>query len=57
MTVKELKAIINDLSDDTEIEINSIWSDELQGYNPSTCSGFYHETDNKVYLTPEIINL
>ena len=57
MTIKELKAIINDLSDDTEIEINSIWNDELQGYDSSACSGFYHETDNIVYLTPETVSL
>lgn len=57
MTVKKLKAIINDLNDDTEIEINSIWNDESQSYDSSVCSGFYHKTDNKVYLTPETISI
>ena len=55
MTIKELKEIIKGLPDDTEIEINSVWDENLEELTPSSCSGFYHEADNKVYLTPDII--
>lgn len=55
MRVKELKEIINDLPDETEIEINSVWNgDELI---PVGCSGFYHEQRKKVFLTPDEISI
>ncbi len=55
MTVGELREIIKDLSDDTEVEINSIWDDDAQELTPSECSGFYHEQRHKVFLTPDRI--
>lgn len=57
MTVRELKEIIKDLSDDTEVEINSIWDDDAQELTPSGCSGFYHEQRRKVFLTPDSISI
>lgn len=57
MTVGELKEIIKDLSDDTEVEINSILDDDTQELIPSACSGFYHEQRKKVFLTPDRISI
>lgn len=57
MTVKELKQMIANLPDNAEVEINSVWNEELQELTPVSCDGFYHETDNKVYLTPDIISM
>lgn len=57
MTVGELREIIKDLSDDTEIEINSVWNEDKQELTPSECSGFYHEQRKKVFLTPYEISI
>ena len=57
MKVKDMKEIIKDLDDDVEIEVNSILDEDTNELMPSSCDGFYHEKDNKVYLTPEVIAL
>ena len=57
MTVKDLKEIIKDLPDNTEIEINSVWDDDAQELTPSECSGFYHKQRQKVFLTPDKISI
>ena len=57
MTVGELREIIKDLPNETEVEINSIWDDDSQELTPSTCSGFYHEQRKKVFLTPDYISI
>ena len=58
MTVKELKELIKDLPDDTEVEANAIWDDNKQELTPSPINdAFYHKKDNKVYMTPEIISM
>lgn len=55
MTVGEIKAM--NLPDDTEIKINSVWSEDIQDLTAVSCGGFYHEKDNKVYLTPDMISI
>ena len=55
MTVGDFKKIIKYISDDTEIEINSILDENDGELKPSACSGFYHKQQNKVFLTPDII--
>lgn len=55
MTIGEIKAM--NLPDDTEIKINSVWDEEKQELTAVSCDGFYHEKDNKVYLTPDVIAL
>lgn len=57
MTIGGLRKIIKDLSDDTEVEINSIWDNDAQELTPSECSGFYHEQRQKVFLTPNRISI
>ena len=57
MTVKDLKEIIKDLPDNTEIEINSVWDDDAQELTPSACGGFYHKQIKKVFLTPDRISI
>ena len=57
MTLGELRKIIKDLSDDVEVEINSIWNDDIQELTPSSCSGFYHEQERKLFLTPDEISI
>lgn len=57
MTVGELREIIKDLPDDTEVEINSIWDDGTQELTPSACAGFYHRQRKKVFLTPDKISI
>ncbi len=57
MTVREMKEIINNLPDNTEIEINSVWNEDIQDLTPTGCSGFYHEGRKKVFLTPDVIEL
>ena len=34
---------------------NRVWNEEKQELTPSSCEAFYHEKDNKVYITPEVI--
>lgn len=55
MTVGEIKAM--NLPDNTEIKINSVWNENEQDLNAVSCDGFYHEKDNKVYLTPDVISI
>ena len=55
MTFGELKAL--NITDDTEIEINSVWNEDLQDLTPVKCDGFYHEKDKKIYLTPYTISI
>ena len=55
VTVGEIQAM--NLPDDTEIEINSVWCEDTQELTSVECSGFYHEKDNKVHLTPDIISI
>lgn len=57
MTVRELKEIIENLSDNTEIKINSVWDDNLKELTPVDCDGFYSEKYNKVYFTPFEISI
>lgn len=57
MTVGELREIIKDLPNETEVEINSIWDENAQELTPSACGGFYHEQRNKVFLTPDRISI
>lgn len=57
MTVGELKEIIKDLPDNTEIEINSVWNEDIQELTPSECSGFYHVQRKKIFLTPNEISI
>lgn len=57
MTVGDMKAIIKDLDDNVEIEINSVWDEEADDLTPVSCSGFYHEQKGKVFLTPDEIGL
>ena len=53
MTVGDIRKM--DLPDDVEIQINSVFDTEHNDLKPVDCDGFYHEKDNKVYLTPSII--
>lgn len=57
MTVGELREIIKDLPNETEVEINSIWDENAQKLTSSACSGFYHEQRKKVFLTPDTISI
>lgn len=57
MTVKELKEIIKDLPNETEVEINSVWDEDAQELTPVGCDGFYHKQRNKVFLTPDEISI
>ena len=57
MTLRELREIIKDLPDDVEVEINSIWNEDIQELTPSSCSGFYHEQERKIFLTPDEISI
>lgn len=57
MKVKEIKTLINSLSDDVEIEINSI-CDKNGEWEPSPiCEAHYCKKDNKVYITPDVISI
>ena len=56
MNVKELKALINNLPDNVEVEINSIFQDgewELSEISEA----HYDERRNKVVITPEIVSI
>lgn len=55
MTIGEIKAM--NLPDDTEIKINAVWNEEKQELISTSCDGFYHKEDNKIYLTPNVIAL
>ena len=57
MNIKEFKAIINNLPDETIIEINSIWSREKIELEPSSiCEAHYDEKKKKVFITPEKVS-
>ena len=47
MKVKDMKSIIQDLDDEVDIEVNSVWDEEKKELTPSSCEAFYHE---KVFL-------
>lgn len=56
MNIKELKALINNLPDNVEVEINSIFQDgewELSEISEA----HYDEGRNKVIITPEIVSI
>ena len=56
MNVKELKDLINNLPDDAEVEINSIFQDgewELSEISEA----HYDERRKKVIITPEIVSI
>ena len=55
MKIKDLKELIKDKDDDMEVQINSIFDSLNNVWKPSDCDGFFHEKDNKIYLTPHII--
>lgn len=55
MTIRELNEM--NLPDDTEVQINSVYDKDINDLRPVSCSGFYHENDKKVYLTPDAISL
>ena len=56
MNVKELKALINNLPENAEVEINSIFQDGE--WVPSEISeAHYDEHSNKVLITPEIVSI
>ena len=57
MKVKDMREIIQDLDDDVEIEVNSVLDEDTNELRPTSCDGFYHKKNNKVYITPEIIAL
>lgn len=54
-TVGDLRKL--DIPDDVEIKINSVYDSEHEEYVPVPCAGFYHEKDNKIYLTPDTISI
>lgn len=56
MTVKEMKNIINDLPDDTEIEVNSVCGGEEYTLSPIS-EAHYCNIRNKVCITPVIISV
>lgn len=55
MTVGDIRKM--NIPDDVEIEINSVWDKEEQEFTPTPCSGFYHDGDKLIYLTPDIISI
>ena len=57
MTVKEIKALINSLSDDVEVEINSIYDENREWESSSICEAHYCEKSNKLYITPDVISI
>ncbi len=57
MTAKELKELIANVPDETLIKINSILDSDTGELTPTSCTGFYHSLNEKVYLTPDIISI
>ena len=56
MNVKQLKELINNLPDNVEVEVNSIFQDgewELS----EIPEAHYDEDRNKVIITPEIVSI
>ena len=56
MNIKQLKELINNLPDNVEVEINSIFQDgewELSEISEA----HYDEGRNKVIITPEIVSI
>lgn len=56
MNVKQLKKLINNLPDNAEVEINSIFQDgewELSEISEA----HYDESRKKVVITPEIVSI
>jgi hypothetical protein len=57
MTVKEMKELLNNLPDDAEIEINSIYDKNEECKSSPICEAHYSGMQNKVYITPIIISI
>ena len=57
MTVKEMKALIRDLSDDVEVEINSICDGNGEWESSSICEAHYCNKNNTLYITPDVISI
>lgn len=58
MTIKELREVIKNLSDDVEIELLTVYNPEGEGLTASQCSDIYFiEKDNTLSIIPEIISL
>lgn len=57
MKVKEIKTLINSLSDDVEIEINSICDENEEWKSSPICEMHYCKKSNKVYITPNVISI
>ena len=56
MNIKQLKELINNLPDNVEVEVNSIFQDgewELSEISEA----HYDEGRNKVIITPEIVSI
>lgn len=57
MTVKELKEILENLSDDIEVEVNSIYDIEKEELIPSSIEeAHYASYYNKVFITPKEVS-
>lgn len=57
MTVKEMKELLNNLPEDAEIEINSVYSKNEEYDSSPICETHYSGMKNKVYITPIIISI
>ena len=57
MTVKEIKVLINSLSDNVEIEINSFCDENGEWESSPICEMHYCENHNKVYITPNVVSI
>jgi hypothetical protein len=56
MNVKQLKELINNLPDNVEVEVNSIFQNGE--WEPSEISeAHYNEVHNKVFITPEVVSI
>lgn len=56
MNIKQLKELINNLPDNVEVEVNSIFQNDE--WEPSEISeAHYDEGRNKVIITPEIVSI
>lgn len=56
MTVKEMKELINNLPDNVEIEVNSIYEDGEWKLS-SICEVHYDINRNKVCVTPTFLHI
>ena len=56
MNIKQLKELINNLPDNVEVEVNSIFQDGEWGLSEIS-ETHYDECRNKVIITPEIVSI